>query len=306
MNVVIYARYSSDTQREESITAQIRACTDYAAQKGYNVVKVYTDEARSAMTDNRPRFMQMIQDIKHNFVKADVVLVHKLDRFARNRYDSAFYRRELRKANVKLESVLEHLDDSPESVLLESLIEGMAEYYSKNLAREVNKGMRETALQAKHCGGRPPLGYDVDKDKKYITNEEETQAVRTIFNMYAEDHGYKNIMDTLNNQGYKTKMGRPFSKNGLHEILRNKKYIGIYTFNRSASKSPDGTRNSHRNKENDEIIELPDACQRLYPQKFFGRCKKKWTVIKENTPAAGTKAKWCIFFRALFTAVNAT
>ncbi|MCL6559890.1 MAG: recombinase family protein, partial [Firmicutes bacterium] len=176
MKAVIYARFSSDNQREESITAQVRACTEYAQRKGYAVVKVYTDEARSAITDDRPGFLQMIEDIKSGRVKADLLLVHKLDRFARNRYDSAFYKRELRRAGVRVESVLEHLDDSPESILMESVIEGMAEYYSRNLAREVMKGMKETALQGKHNGGKPPLGYDVDSEGRYIINEAEAIA----------------------------------------------------------------------------------------------------------------------------------
>ncbi|SFG62774.1 Site-specific DNA recombinase [Desulfotomaculum arcticum] len=245
MKAVIYARFSSDNQREESLTAQIRACTDYADKRGYTIIQTYTDEARSALTDNRPGFLRMIDEIKNFKVKADLVLVHKLDRFARNRYDSAFYRRELRQAGVRLESVTERLDDSPEAVLLESLIEGIAEYYSKNLAREVMKGMRETALQAKHCGGTPPLGYNVGPDKKYIINETEARAVRIIFNMYAAGHGYGNIITTLNETNYKTKAGKPFGKNSLHEILKNKKYAGIYVFNRSTSKNATGRRNNH-------------------------------------------------------------
>ncbi|SHH31849.1 Resolvase, N terminal domain [Thermosyntropha lipolytica DSM 11003] len=88
------------------------------------------------------------------------MIVHKLDRFARNRYDSAFYRRELKKNGVQIVSVTENLDDSPESIILESVLEGMAEYYSRNLAREVMKGMKETAYKCKHTGGRPPLRYD--------------------------------------------------------------------------------------------------------------------------------------------------
>lgn len=291
MRAAIYARFSSDNQREESITAQVRACTDYAEEKGYSVIKVYTDEARSAMTDDRPGFLQMIQDIKNGFVKVDVLLVHKLDRFARNRYDSAFYRRELRQMNVRLESVLEHLDDSPESILLESLIEGMAEYYSKNLAREVMKGMRETAMQAKHCGGIPPLGYDVDKNKKYIINEEEARAVRLIFETYATGHGYGDILNALREQGHKTKLGRPFSKNGLHDILRNRKYVGIYTFNKSASKSLNGTRNNHKSKNAEEIIEIPDAMPVIVPPEIFWKVQERMDKNQKNHACGRFKNK---------------
>ena len=156
---VAYARFSSDNQREESIAAQLRAIREYAARNGIEIVRTYTDD--------RPGFQRMIADLR-NGLRLDLVLVHKLDRFARNRYDGAVYRREIQKAGARLVAVDQPLDDSPEAVLLESLLEGLAEYYSKNLAREVMKGMREMALQAKHTGGIPPLGYDVGPDGRYI------------------------------------------------------------------------------------------------------------------------------------------
>ena len=149
--VALYARFSSDNQRTESIDAQIRAMKAYCQQRRFVIVNTYIDEAKSATTDRRPAFQQMIADSKdRNF---NILLVHKLDRFARNRYDSAVYKRELKKNGVTVYSVLENLDDSPESIMMESVLEGMSEYYSQNLAREVMKGMRETALQGKHTGG---------------------------------------------------------------------------------------------------------------------------------------------------------
>jgi len=288
MDAVIYARFSSDNQREESVTAQIRACTEYAQKQGYSVVKVYTDEARSATTDDRPGFLKMISDIKNKLVKPDVVLVHKLDRFARNRYDSAFYKRELRRCSVRLESVVEHLDDSPESIILESVLEGMAEYYSRNLAREVMKGMKETALQGRHTGGRPPLGYDVDSEGKYVINEEEARAVRLIFEMYNQGHKYNEIIATLNQRGYKTKLGRPFGKNSLHDILRNKKYTGVYVFNRSAPKQS-GKRNHHLNKRQDEIIEILGGMPAIIDEGLFWKVQEK--MDKNRLGPARNKAK---------------
>ena len=143
--------------------------------------------------------MQLIKDSKLGLF--DVVLVHKLDRFARNRYDSAFYKHQLRLNGIRIISILELLDDSPESIILESVLEGMAEYYSANLAREVMKGMKETALKCKHTGGKAPLGYDVTKDKTYTINELETQSVRLIFNLYASGNGYNVIVSELNKKG---------------------------------------------------------------------------------------------------------
>lgn len=291
MKAIIYARYSSDNQREESITAQIRACTEYAERNGYSIIKIYTDEAKSAQTDDRPGFLKMMSEIKGNLVKPDFLIVHKIDRFARNRYDSAFYKRELRKAGVMVQSVLEHLDDSPESIILESVLEGMAEYYSKNLAREVMKGMRETALQAKHTGGLPPLGFDVDKNKNYVINESEAPAVRMIFEMRDAGYGYNAILDALHKNGYKTKLGKPFGKNSLHEILRNKKYIGTYVFNRSASKNPDGKRNNHLSKNPEDVIEIPNAIPAIIPESLFWRVQEKMNQNKKQNATGGQKAK---------------
>lgn len=228
IKAALYARYSSDNQREESIDAQIRAVKEYADKNGYSIVKTYTDEARSATTDDRPGFLKMIDDSNNrNF---DYIIVHKLDRFARNRYDSAFYKKKLKENGIRLLSVLENLDDSPESIILESVLEGMSEYYSKNLAREVRKGMKENALQARHNGGQPPLGYDVDSEGFYIINEKESEIIKLIFNLYLNGYGYASISAELNKLGYRTKRGIEFSKTSIRDTLLNEKYTGTYVF----------------------------------------------------------------------------
>ena len=288
MKAVIYARYSSDNQREESITAQIRACTEYCKHKKMVIVGTYADEARSALTDNRPEFQRMISDAKTGLF--DVLVIHKLDRFARNRYDSAFYKRELHKAGARIDSVLERLDDSPESVLMESLLEGLAEYYSKNLAREAMKGMKETALQAKHCGGIPPLGFDVE-NKQYIINEWEAGAIRLIFEMYDSGVGYSKIIDELAAKGYKTKAGRPFAKNSLHDILKNEKYIGMYIFNKRQGRTSDGRKNNRRQKSEEEIIRIPGAMPAIIDENLFRRVQAKMTSRQQNSEKARLRAK---------------
>lgn len=289
MKAVAYARFSSDNQREESITAQLRAIRDYAQQKGYTIIKEYTDEARSATTDDRPAFLQMIRDITSGLLQVEVVLVHKLDRFARNRYDSAFYRRELKKGGVRLESVLEPLDDSPESVILESVLEGMAEYYSKNLAREARKGMKENAYECKHNGGLPPLGYDVDPEtKKYVINEKEAEAVRLIFQRVLEGVSYTALAEELNLKGYQTKAGRPFNKNSFTEILSNEKYKGVYIWDRSRAKVA-GKRNNHESKPEEEIIKIPGGVPAIVEEEVFHTVQKMRAARKYK--GAANKAK---------------
>lgn len=279
----IYARYSSDNQRDESLDAQIRAIREYCQAKGIQVVKVYTDEARSATTDDRPGFIKMIKESALG--QFDTVIVHKLDRFSRDRYDSAFYKRELKKNGVRLVSVLENLDDSPESIILESVLQGMAEYYSKNLAREVMKGMKETALQCKHTGGQPALGFKVLEDKSYAINEDEAAAVRLIFSMYGDGKGYSRIMAELNSRGHKTRNGNTFGKNSIHEILRNEKYRGVYIFNRSAAKS-DGKRNHHKSKGSDEVIRIEDGLPRIIPDELWERVQERMSSNRKGATSA--------------------
>ena len=211
---VLYARFSSDNQREESIEAQLRAMKEYCQRCGIVVVREFIDRARSATTDDRPAFLEMIAASKEQ--SFDIVLVHKLDRFARNRYDSALYRRELRRNGVTLLSVLEQIDDSPEGIILESMLEGMSEYYSKNLSREVRKGMKENALKCQFTGGRPPYGLKVDEaTRRLVVNEEEAPAIRFIFDSVKYGLGYNQIVQELNVMGYRT----------LRETLRKEQSV---------------------------------------------------------------------------------
>ena len=272
--VALYARFSSDNQRTESIDAQIRAMEAYCKQRNYTIIDTYVDEAKSATTDRRPAFQQMINDSKSKAF--DILLVHKLDRFARNRYDSAVYKRELKKNGVQVHSVLENLDDSPESIMMEAVLEGMSEYYSMNLGREVMKGMRENALKCIHTGGKPPLGFDVDPvTKKLVINEREAEAVRLIYSMYAEGYCYSDILKELDQGGYVTKKGVPFQKNSLHDLLTNMKYKGTYIFNRSAAKASDGTRNNHLSKDPSEFIAIEGGCPRIVDDQTFEIVQKR-------------------------------
>ena len=253
IKVVGYARYSSDLQREESIEAQERAIKEFCDKEGLTIIKFYVDRAQSAKTDDRTEFKKMINDC--NKGEFDGIVVHKLDRFARNRYDSAHYKYIIKSHGIKLYSVTERLDDSPESVILESVLEGMAEYYILNLAREVEKGKMENALKCNHVGGIPPLGYDVDKaTRKLVINENEAKAVRLIFKKVIEGCSYGDILNELNLKGFKTKAGSKFGKNSLFSILKNEKYCGTYIYNKSAkANSATKKRNGHKYKPEEEI-----------------------------------------------------
>lgn len=232
---VAYCRFSSDNQRTESIDAQVRAIEEYCRKEGYTLIKIYKDEAISGTSiDDREEFLKMIEDSKNK--EFNYVIVHKFDRFARNRYDHAINEKKLNENGVKLISVLEQLNDSPEAVILKSVLTGMNEYYSLNLAREVRKGQKENALKCVHNGGIPPLGYDLTEDKTYTINEEEAKAVRLIFKMYLEGRGYAYIADELNSLGFKNKLGKPFKKISIRDTLYNEKYIGNFIFGKKDKK----------------------------------------------------------------------
>lgn len=225
---VIYARYSSDRQNEQSIDGQVEVCRKWAADNDVQIVGVYPDAALTGRTDKRPNFQRMIKDAKGG--KFDYVIMYKIDRFARNRYDSAIYKAQLKKYGVKIISAMEHISDSPEGIILESVLEGMAEYYSANLSQNVLRGMHQKAEQGKYMGGTIPLGYKIDKDKNYIIDENTAVVVKRIFEMYADGYTCKEICAEMNSSGYKTATGRAFSDNSLQRILKNPKYIGRYEY----------------------------------------------------------------------------
>ena len=225
MKAVIYARYSSDNQREESIEGQIRDCRAYAEYNGIEIVGEYIDRAFSAKTDDRPDFQRMIADSAKKLF--DVVLVWKLDRFARNRYDSAFYRYTLRKNGVRLISVKENISDGPEGIILESMIEGMAEYYSANLSQNVKRGFRENALKGKWNGGAIPLGYKV-VDHRLMIDEETAPIVRLIFDMCAGGKTAKEIYNYLKEKQIRRANGKPIGYTTVLYMLGSRTYIGEY------------------------------------------------------------------------------
>lgn len=270
---------------DESIDAQIRAINEYCEKNNIQIVKIFADRAKSATSANRPEFQEMIKFCENDITGISMVIVHKLDRFSRDKYDSAMYKQKLKLKGIRVVSVLENLDDSPESIILESVIEGMSQYYSANLSREVSKGQRENALKAKHNGGTPPLGYDVAEDKTYIINDEESKAVRIIFDRYVNGYSYSQIIDELNKLGYRTKReNKNFSKNSLYSILSNEKYTGVYVFNKTQRKGVNGKRNGHKQKNEEEIIKVEGGMPQIIDKEIFEQAQD---MMKKRKRAPG-------------------
>lgn len=229
MRVVLYMRYSSDRQNEQSIEGQDRVCRAFCSQNNYEIVGTYIDRAITATknVEKRIEFQKMIADsAKGNF---EGVIVYKLDRFARNRYDSATIKARLRKNGVKVISATENITDTPEGIILESVLEGMAEFYSKELAQKITRGMYETARKGQSTGGQISLGYKIE-NKKLVIDPEKAEWVKEAFQRYAQGETIASICENFNNRGFRTKTGAKFNKNSFHHIFNNDKYIGIYRF----------------------------------------------------------------------------
>lgn len=221
---VIYARYSCDKQTEQSIEGQLRICNEYAQRNNISVVNTYIDRATTGTNDKREAFQQMLKD--SNKKTWDLVIVYKLDRFSRDKYETAMHRHTLKVNGVKLVSAMENIPDTPEGIILESLLEGMNQYYSAELSQKATRGMRETRNKGNFTGGTVLYGYYV-KDKKVYINEQEAEIVRYIFNESAAGKHGNVIMDELNEKGVLYR-GKPFAKTTFYRLVSNEKYIGIF------------------------------------------------------------------------------
>ena len=227
-NAVIYARFSSDNQREESIEGQLRECKAFAEKNGYLIVGTYIDRAYSARTADRPDFQNMIKDSANKTF--DYVIVWKLDRFSRDRIDSAMYKSVLKKNKVKVVSATENITDDPTGILMEAVLEGMSEYYSADLSEKVIRGLTENALKCKFNGGTIPIGYKVNGSQYFEVDPLTAPAVVEAFESYANGATMRQVADELNAKGVKNNVGGMVTENTVARMLHNRKYIGEYKF----------------------------------------------------------------------------
>lgn len=296
VRAVAYCRFSSSNQREESIDAQLRAIYKFMGEHDYTPVGDYIDMALTGTNTDRPNFQRMIEDAKKGLF--DVVIVHKMDRFSRNVRDTLNIESELAQYGVKVISVIEQFADTPEGQLQQIIQLGVGQYYSKNLAREVMKGLIENAYKCLHNGGLPPLGYDVDPiTKQYIINEKEAESIRIIFKKFLEGWSYRELAEYLNVLGYRTKIGNKFSANSsFYDILVNSKYKGEYVFGRSLSKPKQpGMKRSHRkNKDESEIIRVPNGLPAIVDEGTFEQVQKLLASRQRSKGASKAKEVYLV------------
>ena len=266
MNAVIYARYSSDSQREESIEGQLRECWEYAERNNMTIVGTYIDRALSAKTADRPEFQRMIKDSAKELF--EIVLVWKLDRFSRDRYDSAHYKRILKKNGVKVVSVKENISDGPEGIILESMLEGYAEYYSADLSEKVVRGMTDNALKCKFNGGMMPIGYVIDAEQHFQIDPLTAPFVLEAFKRYDGGATMKEVRDALNAKGVTNQRGGELTFNSIQHMLNNRRYMGEFSYR-------------------DMVI--PDGIPAIVPKELFDRVQEK--LAKNKKAPARHKAE---------------
>jgi site-specific DNA recombinase len=301
----IYARYSSENQRDESIDAQVRLCKGYIEKQGYILARLpYIDEALTGKNDQRPRFQQMLSDSKAGLF--DVVVIDAIDRFSRNKVDSGWHKQYLRKkCNVRVEYASQRIDSSPEGQLLEGVLEDLAQFHSANLARETMKGLTENALKCWHTGGKPAFGFSLKEipetktpkhplpSKRYVINESEAPVVRTIFTIYDAGGTYGDIQAATRDDMIRLH-GRPLSKNSIHDILRNEKYSGVFVYRR-------GTTKEHRHTR-DDAIRVPGIIPGIVPREMWGRVQARMDKrMNDNGECARGRAKEVYLLAGLIT-----
>ena len=227
---VIYARYSpGPNQTDQSIDGQVRDCMEYAAQNDIDIIEIYADRHLTGTeSDHRDEFQRMLRDAEKK--QFSVLLVWKIDRFGRNRQEIALNKVHLKMNGVKVAYACESIPDGPEGIILESMLEGMAEYYSAELSQKIRRGQRESVLKGRILTVRPLFGYIKDSEQHYLIDESNTSVVVEIFEMYARGYMLKQICDTLFDKGIMNPSGKRFTYNMIHNMLCNRQYLGEYRY----------------------------------------------------------------------------
>ncbi|UNC91640.1 recombinase family protein [Candidatus Contubernalis alkaliaceticus] len=264
---VAYTRFSSDNQREESIEAQMKSIKEYADRNNITIIREYKDEAMTGTTDKRPAFQQMIKDSAGGLFS--LALVHKGNRFARNRIESAINKYALKQNGVKVIAVAEDFGDGHHAVLMESVLEGLAEFYSLELAAETMKGLLVNADKCLYNGGWVLYGYKVNDERKYEIEPEEAKIVREIFDRVHNGWSYGKIIQDFKIRGI-LRRGKHWNKNTIYDMLKNERYTGVYIYNETPRKVND-KRNNRIKKENDEVVRIPGGMPVIISKETFNR-----------------------------------
>ena len=266
MLAVIYARYSSRSQTEQSIEGQLLACEAYAEQKNITIIDQYIDRALTGRNDNRPNLQRMIADSKRGTF--DTVLLYQYDRLSRDTYDDGYYKKILHDNGVGVVSVKEDIPEGEMGRLFEGILVSINGYYSVELARKIKRGMEINGAKHISNGSNPGFGLMVDEQLHIVPDPQTAPFVREIYEQYASGKSVTEITQYLNDCGVRTISGNSFNKNSLRTILRNKRYLGYYVY---------------------KDIETPNIITPILDEELFNKVQ---TILAKNTKApARAKAK---------------
>lgn len=263
---VIYARYSAGSnQTDQSIEGQLRICKQFIKDKNFTYLGHYADKHISGKTDKRPEFQRMISDAEQG--SFDVLVVYSTDRFSRNKYDSAIYKKKLSDLGIKIYYAAENIPEGPEGILMEALMEGWAQYYSEELSRKIKRGLRESELKGKYLGGfGKPVGYKITENKDFEIDPVTAPHVIEIYKKYLNGDSYAELGRYLARNGIRTPSGNAYKTDAIKRILTNKLYIGTYTHGE---------------------VELENAVPRIMDDKLFYRVQKMMETTKRSKTRKG-------------------
>lgn len=287
--VALYMRYSSKNQTEHSIEYQRRKILEFCCQREYLPVIEYIDEAYSGKMADRPDFQRMLKDSR-NKPEWEELMLFNLSRFCRNAWLGIKCFKEIRAEGLEITSVIENFPKTPEGRFMENFYHVFNEYSSEMTATHTREGLTNEALKGLHCGGLPPLGYDVDQlTKQYVINAFEAEAIKMIFDLYEKNYSYQAIADQLNSKGYTTKNGSAFNKNSFDSILKQEKYVGKYTWNKGYAKTASGKRNNRGCKDAGEQVVIENCMPAIISKEQFDRVQEMRK--KGKAKVVGVKSK---------------
>lgn len=270
---VAYMRYSTHNQNETSIEYQRNAITEYCERKKIILCGEYIDEGCSGTTANRPNFQRLLNDAQAD-PDWDLVLVYDTSRFFRNYVQAMQHEAMLADYGIKVTSVTQNFDNSDEGFTARAFSSVMDELHSRRTRKRTVAGLSNKANKAGHCGGVPPLGYDVDEDGQLVINAEEAEIVKKIFTMFETNYSYSEMAERLNSEGCLTKALKPFTKNSFHELLRQEKYTGTYCWNKAREKDSKGRYNTHAHKPIDKQVRVENGCPQIISKERFQKIQE--------------------------------
>ena len=277
----INARYSTDNQNPDSIQVQVEKCTEWCKQNNIPVIGVYADDAVSGMKNTRPQYEQMMMQLRMGI--ADTVVIYDQSRMFRKMTAWFAFRDEIESLGVKVICVTQPMIGKdlrdPTNFMAEGSMALFNQVWALQSRQKTIEKMRFMARNGQHTGGVPALGYTVENGRLTVC-EDEAATVRRIFEEYANGLSYREIIAGLNRDGIKTKRGKAFGTNSLHDLLKNEKYIGVLTYGASPYRE-DGTRNTH-SKDGTDVIRLEDAVPEIVEKELFYKVQEKMSQNKKQ------------------------